>query len=326
MSNEEEVVQDVLDEFSVQCQHIGGNTCFVPTEAVRRFVDVCHHNGMILAHGDVHVPKDGHSPVLSMVSNEVFAALSSMAGRANLSVSDLASACISSVLTNGDVVAKIASAVSNRDPMDSVPAPGETHNDLPPPGSTYTPATESNIPPDPWAFKMDYGEPTEKSEEFEYEPRPPKPLPVESIPGLSPSLLLGAQGTPTGRATDEFNSDILPRLRGLVDTLHSKKSSDLSISLGFNEIDQVDLDIRYPEQGFAIHEVYHGDFDKAILSAADRIEKWGSVAFSPKLEEGEAVSAKVAIEIIKFDATKGKYQAKVGDTVIWIDPEVVDAA
>jgi hypothetical protein len=136
---ERDVAENVLSAFEVQCQHINNEVCFVPTNAVQRFVDQCTEGKLVLAHGEVYRPEGDDIPVVAMVQSGVYDRLLTVASRNNLTVQELIGSCISSLLGDESII-KSASAEELEEESD-VWMEGE------------------DSPPEPWNF---YGTPSEE--------------------------------------------------------------------------------------------------------------------------------------------------------------------
>jgi hypothetical protein len=276
MSEEQSVAENVLSAFEVKCQHINGNVCFVPTNAVQSFVDQCTAGRLVLAHGEVYRPAGDDVPVVAMVQSGVYDRLLSIASRKNLTVQELLGACVSSLLTDDSII-----PASSMDVDDD--------NDV------WTEGEEG--PPPAWDFS--YGKPSEeKSPDIQHQ---------ESFPSYQ-----------------DLRQDVLSNLSSTVSEIHKKKEGPIEIWVGLHDPGEVSLNLKYPSDGFQVKDNWEGAINDCFSELVKRLEKWSSVAFAPKLEQGDEARAKLGVEIVKFDKDRGQYEARIGEAVVWLDPEAVE--
>ena len=305
MTQESEVATSVLGQFAVNCSHIGGNQCFVPTNAVQQFVEQCRSGKLIMAHGEVFGPSPGKVPVLAMLSEDVYRSVVELANRADLGVVEFVSAAMMAMLSGEQAIEKLAMAIQSRGV------------DLPAPGVEDVDQKE-------WSFQGNYGEPVAREPGVDAEPKPAKPLPGNIQPQIAVAIP-GADGKPELVSSEQESSQqgSFGRLKDVLGFIHSKKEGPVEIWVGFHREDKVELCITYKKDGYNIKTAFDGELDESFSKAIDRIDCWSNVAFSPKIPAGSTAGANVAVQILDFDSTQGKYRVKVGEAVILLDPEAV---
>lgn len=131
---------------------------------------------------------------------------------------------------------------------------------------------------------------------------------------------------PTKRRISRPGLNIFSDLSEVLHRIHKHVDDTFRLWIGMHKSDEVQMNIEYPTEGVKIKTSSSGKMHECLEKHIDKLNKWESIMFGPKLEEGTEVKANIGAEILGFDKSIGKYKVKLGENIIVdIDPEDISS-